>query len=358
MQLDSRTLVVIAVLMALVAGAIEALIWRTRQVYPGFGRWTIGNLSLVACLVLLGLRGTIPDLISIVVANTLAVCAAILLLEGIREFCGMRPPWWPAYALGGGALVAVVYFNYAVNKINFRIIAMSLSLGIIGLVAGITLLRDLPAGRRVSMTFTGIIFTVVGVADIFRAAYFYAQAPLSDLFAPSGMNAFLFAGLSLAMVGWTFGFFMLTSERLVQDLRGAEPHPRGKAAARVVPLGKPVSESEVRGQLKKIIESDVFRRSARMERFLTLAVERVLTGHPEQLKEYAVGRDVFNRGEDYDPRADSIVRVEAQRLRRKLREYYESAGAQDPVILEVLPGSYVPHFRYRGQENESASCER
>jgi hypothetical protein len=88
-----------------------------------------------------------------------------------------------------------------------------------------------------------------------------------------------------------------------------------------------------------------------MERFLSVAVERTLTGHPEKLKEYALGRDVFNRGEDYDPRADSIVRVEAQRLRRKLREYYESYGRDDIVIVEVPAGSYVPLFRYKGGGN-------
>jgi hypothetical protein len=83
-----------------------------------------------------------------------------------------------------------------------------------------------------------------------------------------------------------------------------------------------------------------------MERFLTLAVERTLLGCTEDLKEYALGRDVFNRGEQYDPRHDSIVRVEAQRLRRKLREYYDSSGKGDPVIVEFHSGSYVPTFRY------------
>jgi hypothetical protein len=55
---------------------------------------------------------------------------------------------------------------------------------------------------------------------------------------------------------------------------------------------------------------------------------------------------VFHRGEQYDPRADSIVRVEAQRLRRKLRGYYDSCGKNDPVIVEFHAGSYVPTFRY------------
>src|SRR6185369_9522900 len=82
----------------------------------------------------------------------------------------------------------------------------------------------------------------------------------------------------------------------------------------------PIAPADIEGQLKRILASPGFRNSARIRRFLQLAVERTLAGQDDQLKEYTVGRDVFDRGADYDPRADSIVRVEAQRLRRKLRE--------------------------------------
>ncbi len=106
-----------------------------------------------------------------------------------------------------------------------------------------------------------------------------------------------------------------------------------------------VSAAEVQDQLERILASRGFRGSARLQRFLRLAVERTLAGQTDQLKEYSVGRDAFDRGVDYDPRADSIVRVEAQRLRRKLREYYRAAGADDPVVIHLSPGSYVPEFK-------------
>src|SRR5208283_2308581 len=107
-----------------------------------------------------------------------------------------------------------------------------------------------------------------------------------------------------------------------------------REAVQPVPFHQTVPDIEVRQQLSRIVESNVFRRSAQMERFLTVIVEHALSGQTNQLKEYALGRDVFNRGEDYDPRSDSIVRVEAQRLRRKLREYYESHGKDDLVLVE------------------------
>jgi hypothetical protein len=71
-----------------------------------------------------------------------------------------------------------------------------------------------------------------------------------------------------------------------------------------------------------------------------------LDGTTGQLKEFVLGHVVFDRGSEYDPHTDSIVRVEAKRLRRKLREYYEIDGRDDPVAIKLQPGSYVPVFAH------------
>lgn len=105
-----------------------------------------------------------------------------------------------------------------------------------------------------------------------------------------------------------------------------------------------IEPGAVRQQLERILESEGFRKSARLIRFLRLSVERTLNGKPEELKEYILGRDVFDRGAEFDPRTDSIVRVEAARLRRKLRSYYEAAPG-DPVMISLAPGSYVARFK-------------
>jgi adenylate cyclase len=106
----------------------------------------------------------------------------------------------------------------------------------------------------------------------------------------------------------------------------------------------PIPPNEVQDQVTRILASAEFRRSARLQRFLRLAVERTLAGEVDQMKEYVIGQEVFDRGVDYDPRVDSIVRVEAQRLRRKLREYYKSHGSNDPILITFQSGTYVPAF--------------
>jgi serine/threonine-protein kinase len=79
-----------------------------------------------------------------------------------------------------------------------------------------------------------------------------------------------------------------------------------------------------------------------MSRFLRFVVERVLTGRAGELKEYAIGVEVFDRRPDYDPRVDPVVRVEARRLRSKLETYYEQAP--DELRIQLPKGSYVPVF--------------
>jgi tetratricopeptide (TPR) repeat protein/TolB-like protein len=80
---------------------------------------------------------------------------------------------------------------------------------------------------------------------------------------------------------------------------------------------------------------------------LEYVVQQTLEGRAADIKEYTIGVDVFERGADFDPKADSIVRYEARRLRAKLHEYYAGAGANDPVIIHLPKGGYVPEFEWK-----------
>src|SRR5580765_4142772 len=109
---------------------------------------------------------------------------------------------------------------------------------------------------------------------------------------------------------------------------------------------EPTAE-QVREQLERILSSQPFANADRLSRFLRFVVERTLAGEGNQLKEYAVGVGVFDRNEQYDPRVDSIVRVEAGRLRGKIDEYYRSGNGADRVVIRLPKGSYAPVFEVR-----------
>ena len=100
----------------------------------------------------------------------------------------------------------------------------------------------------------------------------------------------------------------------------------------------------VRQALTGVLQSDSFARSSRLSRFLRFVVERALAGDEESLKEYTIGLEVFDRGDSFDPRTETIVRVEARRLRNQLSEYYGSQGRADTVRIEVPKGGYRPIF--------------
>jgi len=97
-------------------------------------------------------------------------------------------------------------------------------------------------------------------------------------------------------------------------------------------------------QLNKILSSSQFAHAERLSRFLRLVVEEAEAGNAESLKEYRIGVDVFDRGKDFNPRVDPIVRIQAARLRSKLLEYYAEEGVNDPIVISIPKGGYVPQI--------------
>jgi eukaryotic-like serine/threonine-protein kinase len=106
-----------------------------------------------------------------------------------------------------------------------------------------------------------------------------------------------------------------------------------------------VPAADVRAALARVLRSSPFVRSPQLQRFLSFLVDEILAGRGEQLKEYVIGLEVFARPSSYDPRVDSLVRVEARRLRAALASYYSTEGRSDGVVIELHKGSYVPSFR-------------
>jgi TolB-like protein len=97
----------------------------------------------------------------------------------------------------------------------------------------------------------------------------------------------------------------------------------------------------LREHVQKILASPGFANADRLRRFLEFTVEAQIKGESAQIKEYVLGREVFDRDDDYDPRLDPIVRVEARRLRQRLAEYYAGPGRQDKVRIDYPKGSYA-----------------
>lgn len=110
----------------------------------------------------------------------------------------------------------------------------------------------------------------------------------------------------------------------------------------------------IRNCLSRILDCPIFVQAERQRRFLNYLTEETLAGNGSRLKGYSIGAAVFDRKDDFDPRIDSIVRVEATRLRSKLREYYDAPGCRDGVRIELPKGSYELKFFF--QQTEVYNC--
>ena len=104
-------------------------------------------------------------------------------------------------------------------------------------------------------------------------------------------------------------------------------------------------------QLERILTSAPFSKSSRSQRFLRHVVQNSLEEHNELLKEYAIAIHVFDRDPSYDPAVDATVRVEAGRLRSRLREYYADAGRSDLLVIQMPKGAYRASITERCPSN-------
>ncbi|HMC58732.1 MAG TPA: hypothetical protein VKJ01_06040, partial [Candidatus Solibacter sp.] len=101
-------------------------------------------------------------------------------------------------------------------------------------------------------------------------------------------------------------------------------------------------------ELDTILASGIFSRAPNLAQVLTYVCARYFEGAAEQIKEYNIAVEALGRPADFDQKRDSIVRVEAHRLRKRLREYYEADGADHAIRIEIPPGQYAPKFLPRG----------
>jgi TolB-like protein len=112
-----------------------------------------------------------------------------------------------------------------------------------------------------------------------------------------------------------------------------------------------LSASAIRTQLGRLQSSSTFAASCRLVAFLRFVVDETVGGRSASLKEAVIGFTVYERDPPYDPRIDSTVRVEARRLRRKLKEYYDTEGRSDPVKIDLPTGRYIPSFTLNEYDN-------
>ena len=106
-----------------------------------------------------------------------------------------------------------------------------------------------------------------------------------------------------------------------------------------------VADSQVeRNEVENVLQSGLFDKAARLERFFRYICEQHFAGRAEHIKEYSIALEALGRPTTFDPKKDSIVRVEAHRLRKRLEQFYREEGAAHSVHVVIPNGQYRPLF--------------
>jgi signal transduction histidine kinase len=207
---------------AMLFSMLGVVVARGRHTCPGFGLWTGASLCTSLSLLMLGLDGAIPPTLGIFGGNSLAITASCLMIEGARRFRGKTGLWWPAPVAGAVALAVIGYHGIVVYNMNVRVIAMSLYLGLFVQTAAWQLLKVIRPGYRLSLGFTSAAMAFFGLAQLARIFFVLSQPAMKSYFAPSLAFSFLMVGTVLGVIGWSFGFFLINSDHLVEHLTQAQ----------------------------------------------------------------------------------------------------------------------------------------
>src|SRR5579863_1132942 len=114
------------------------------------------------------------------------------------------------------------------------------------------------------------------------------------------------------------------------------------------PLPAPESREfaidDLQDQITRTIRSRAFEHTQTLQRLLRYLAARSIESPEASIKEYTIGVEALERRPSFDPKEDTIVRVQIHRLREKLLEYYEGEGIRDPIRVTIPKGRYLPNF--------------
>lgn len=112
-------------------------------------------------------------------------------------------------------------------------------------------------------------------------------------------------------------------------------------------MGAP-PRNQCQQQVQRVLQSSSFHNASMLQQLLRYLAQKTFDYSAEALKEYTIGVEALGRPRDFDPKVDPIVRVQIHRLRQKLKEYYDSDGLHDAIVIEIPKGQYLPIFESSG----------
>ncbi|HKJ71944.1 MAG TPA: diguanylate cyclase [Gammaproteobacteria bacterium] len=225
---DIRTLAVLIGSVALLASLVFSGLWLQGTGGRASGYWALGHAFGMGGFFLVGLRGVVPDLLSILLANPAILAAALLIVKGLRQLLGQPFPDRLAAAGLAAATLVLAYYTYLRPDLSVRTLTVS-GLGAAILLGGsLTLLRLPAAQRRWGHSLIATAFAAVAAVQLLRFADTLHQPMGNRLMEASAIHGYSMAVVLVGLVSWTLGFFWLLTLRLRRDLEAEVTVRRGR----------------------------------------------------------------------------------------------------------------------------------
>ncbi|HET8728491.1 MAG TPA: HAMP domain-containing sensor histidine kinase [Alphaproteobacteria bacterium] len=218
MEIDLRTLFFVHAVVSVALGALMVVFWRAHRGTPGFGQWTLATALLGLTTLGGALRGIIPDFLSIVVANSLAVGSLAAFWNGIRLFGGKPARWGGAIAAFGAVAAFLAHRTYVQNDVLERIIVFSAVLSAGCFLCAHELLRGPARTLPGTALPTAALFGLVGLTLAGRAVSTALFPPEPDLFARTTAQAIHFIVSMVSNILAVVALLMMGLQRLQRQL--------------------------------------------------------------------------------------------------------------------------------------------
>ncbi|WP_448187709.1 diguanylate cyclase [Azospirillum sp. sgz301742] len=219
MILDSRTLVVVAILLAAMFGAAHFLTWRINRSAMALRYCATADLIAALGFLLVALRGPDPPVWTLVATNAALAAFHVYLWRTVRFFTGQPIPLRPLAALVAAYLLGALYFSAVVPSVSARIALVSCYAAVMGTLCATDLLRNARGFPSTPVSVVGFILLGHAGFNVLRAGLSLADAQLPDLLAPSVVQTLAFMENLLVFVAIGIGLVIMTTERLQADLR-------------------------------------------------------------------------------------------------------------------------------------------
>jgi signal transduction histidine kinase len=194
--------------------AIALLLWMSKAMYPGFGRWTMARLIDVLTVLFSVQIGVWPY--SILFADACGILASILTLEACREFIGLKPSLRWTYAGAAAIMAQLIFFEVFLGSSQSSYVEMSFAWGAIYVWTGVTLLRNLPESTNKGRIATGSVYVVNGLFYVARAVYFVPR-PAGTLADSSFVSQLFLIENMLSRIAAGFAFILMHYERVLDE---------------------------------------------------------------------------------------------------------------------------------------------